>query len=106
MRYEFLQKLMEAMIKENDAVVEELKKELKEFLTNAKEFDRQEFVYDLINAMYTWSDELRKVRRLKKALLAFMEDEFERVYEYVESRFDYMQDRVDKVYRSCRRYDD
>jgi hypothetical protein len=102
MKYELLQRLIEAMVDENEVVVEELKKELKDYLTNADEFDGREFAYDLIDAMNKWSEELRKARRFKNALRDFLEDEFTQIYEYVDSRCDYVNDRVDKVRKLCR----
>ncbi len=86
MRRWLLQELMNAMVREDEAKAEELKKELKEYLNNIGGSDGKEFAYSLIDVMEIWADELRKSKRFKEALLDFIEESFIEVYETIDRR--------------------
>jgi hypothetical protein len=66
--YEFLQELMEALIKRDEKAVEKMTEELKQFLVECSDFDRRLFVLSLIDAMEVWANDLKIARQFKEML--------------------------------------
>ncbi len=66
--YEFLQELMETLMRRDIETMERMTEELEQFLVECSDFDRKLFVSDLIDAMETWANDLKIVRQFKEML--------------------------------------
>jgi hypothetical protein len=74
---------MKALMKQDESKVKDLRRQLfVELSTN----ETSEFLSSLIDAMQVWAFELRKARKLRKALSEFLDTNYR--YEYEEDESD------------------
>jgi hypothetical protein len=66
--YDFLNKLMEALMNKDKTSVVKMAEDLKVFLIESEELDKRLFVSDLIDIMERWAYEMGIAKRFRSAL--------------------------------------